>query len=359
MKKVLFFVSDYKIGVSSLLTEQAMCLSDLTGLEFIFIGGDKEQVPGLIDKYDKNKTYLLTGLDDHQSYLRLFSGIKAIVERDDIGVVHVQNNWQLLLVLPLKLFFMRLRIIYTIHGFRHNYRLRSVVARFLIGSILLLFVDKVIAASTIVKSKFKMVGDKVALLYLGVDQIFFNDLYVLDESSFVVVFPAQFRFGKNQDILIRVIGRIVEETGDSTIRLLLPGEGPLKQDCTRLSRDLGLSGCVEFPGLLDKHGVFNLYVKSTIAVIPTNFETFGHCIAEPFVMGRCVVARNVGVATDIIRNADNGFLFDIEEELYDILIKLYNDRSLLRKCGSKAYEERYKLSWKNISAQYERIVAAV
>lgn len=359
MKKVLFFVSDFRIGVSSLLTEQAMFLSELRGSDFIFLGSEKEQIPGLIARYNKKKLFSLPGLDNHKNYFWLLSDIKKIVGKYSIDVIHVQNNWQLLLVLPLKLFFWKLRVVYTIHGFRHNYRVRSIFARLIIGAFLLLFVDKVIAASTIVKNKFRLLRKKVVLLYLGVDELFFDNLCLLNESSFVLVFPAQFRFGKNQDILIRAIGRLIKETGDYSIKLLLPGDGPLRDDCLLLADDLGLSNCMEFPGLLDKYGVVDLYAKSSIAVIPTNFETFGHCIAEPFVMGRCVIARNVGVASDIIRDADNGFLFETEDELYEVLLRLYNDRQLLRKCASNAYAERYKLSWKNISAKYEEIIDSV
>jgi len=359
MKKILFFVSDFRIGVSSLLTEQAMFFSGLRGCDFIFLGSDKEQIPGLIARYNEKELCAVPGLDDHKNYFRLLSDIKKIVVKDRVDVIHVQNNWQLLLVLPLKLFFRKLKIIYTIHGFRHNYRFRSIFARLIIGALLLLFVDKVIAASTIVKNKFHLLCDKVVLLYLGVDKLFFDDQYLLDENDFVVVFPAQFRFGKNQDILIRAIGRIIKETKDYAIRLLLPGEGLLKPDCVSLTEELGISSCVEFPGLLDKYGIYDLYKKSTIAVIPTNFETFGHCVAEPFVMGLCVVSRKVGIATDIIRDGDNGFLFDVEDELYEVLLKLYNDRRLLKRCASNAYAERYKLSWKNISAEYEGIIGSV
>ena len=50
--------------------------------------------------------------------------------------VHVQNNWQLALMAYVKFklcFKQKIRIIYTLHGFRHNHLLKSYVSQVIIG----------------------------------------------------------------------------------------------------------------------------------------------------------------------------------------------------------------------------------
>ena len=60
--------------------------------------------------------------------------------------------------------------------------------------------------------------------------------------------------------------------------------------------------------------------KCNIAVIPTNSETYGLCIVEPFVLGKCILTRNVGVASDIIKESENGLYFENHIDLAQKLI---------------------------------------
>jgi hypothetical protein len=50
MIKILFFLSSHKIGLSNLLSEQALYYKQLQHLEFTFIAGENEQEEGLIIK---------------------------------------------------------------------------------------------------------------------------------------------------------------------------------------------------------------------------------------------------------------------------------------------------------------------
>ena len=81
--------------------------------------------------------------------------------------------------------------------------------------------------------------------------------------------------------------------------------------------------------------MLGLLQNCNLAVIPSVSETFGHCIAEPLVAGKCVVSRAVGVANDVIDNGSNGYVFCIDEELYDILDKLLVNRELLTTMGGR------------------------
>lgn len=79
--KILFFASDFTIGLSAILTEQASCFNVLPGTEFIFVAGEREQAPGLGKKFDKIKAplYRIRGLDDHREFTRLIHNLKDIV----------------------------------------------------------------------------------------------------------------------------------------------------------------------------------------------------------------------------------------------------------------------------------------
>lgn len=57
VKKILFFASDYQIGLSSLLTDQLIALSR-HDIDIYAVAGEKEQEKGLIEKIEGEKTFL-------------------------------------------------------------------------------------------------------------------------------------------------------------------------------------------------------------------------------------------------------------------------------------------------------------
>lgn len=149
--KVLFFASDYQIGLSALLTDQIVALHQAE-VPVMCICGDREQEPGLQDRLRRLGVpfIVVPGLDVHAQALKLVGVIAGLMQREGISVVHVQNNWQLLLVSLAKLrciFSCGFSIVYTLHGFRHNSFVKSWVARLMIGGALFLFANRVICMS--------------------------------------------------------------------------------------------------------------------------------------------------------------------------------------------------------------------
>ena len=206
--KLLFFTSDYKIGQSSLLTDQLMALHK-SELELVAVSGENEQEKGLKERIEDIGIDVrrIEGLDVHANFMGLARQITDIVRKEDIRCVHVQNNWQILLVVFVKFILLRrfgLKIVYTLHGFRHNSPVKSVIARIIIGAVLLLFANRVICMSTYLKRKFYFLGRKAVLIPLGIsDEYFLPEHPQLPKHGLQMVFPAQFRYGKNQDLIIR------------------------------------------------------------------------------------------------------------------------------------------------------------
>lgn len=94
-------------------------------------------------------------------------------------------------------------------------------------------------------------------------------------SPLRLVFHVQFRHGKNQQMVIGAVKRYVEQTGDYSIRLYLPGDGTRLDEMKALATRLGLEKNVVFPGKLNLDGVFDLYDKCNIALCASNVETYG------------------------------------------------------------------------------------
>lgn len=348
---LLFFASDNNIGLSSLLVDQLVSINKTGRISVIAVSGEKEQEKGLIDKVISSKINLIRikDLDIHKSFLKNMLILKSLVLKNDINVVHVQNNWQLVMIgLVNILLNRRLRVIYTIHGYRNNQPLKSVFAVYLIGFLLFLFANKIIYMSDFVKNRFNFLSKKMSKIYLGIDDRFFeSNNHSINIDNLNLVFPAQFRIGKNQEVIIKSFASYVEKTKDNKSFLYLPGEGPLKDYCEKLCVQLNVKDQVVFPGLLTKNEIKTLYQKCNIGIISSNSETYGQSIVEPYVLGRCVISKRVGVAPEIIVDGVNGFLFENETDLFEIISKISKSKEVIKVCGIKNFENRNIFTWQN------------
>lgn len=168
-----------------------------------------------------------------------------------------------------------------------------------------------------------------------------------------MIFPAQFRHGKNQDIIIRAFAEHIRRTNDNDSKLVLPGAGDLLSEMKGLTERLGISNRVEFPGLLCKEDVRLLYLKSNIGIVSSNSETFGQSIVEPFVLGRCVISTPVGIANDIIQNGVNGYIYTSQKDLVEKFDYLYTHQNMIYQMGENNYKERDLFNWERISQVYK------
>lgn len=361
MAKLLFFASDYMIGQSSLLTDQLVALNH-SEVDVIAVSGENEQEEGLHERTQNLGICVqyVEGLDAHANFVGLAKQIASIIRQESVGYVHVQNNWQMMLVVFAKFILLRnlrLRIIYTIHGFRNNKPIKAIIARIVIGTMLLLFANKVICMSTYLKRNFSFLGKKVTLLPLGIsNEYFLPEQPQLPQTGLLMVFPAQFRIGKNQDLIIRAFARHIKNCEDKESHLFLPGMGELGEYMKSLTQELGIADRVSFPGFCTKQEVLQLYIKCNIGIVASNSETFGQAIVEPFVLGRCVVSTHVGIADDILTDGENGFFFSTENELVNIFSHLYKNPQLLAKAGKMNYNKRNLFLWKSVTERYKNMI---
>lgn len=356
-KKLLYFVSDYSIGLSALMTDQAISIN-ATKTPFFGVGGENDQEPGLTQLLANNNVIMerIQGLDVHKDFWRLVKQIKSIIIRENIEIVHVQNNWQLAIVGIVKTL-LRIKhpfeVIYTVHGFRHNSRWKAPIAQAAIGTGLFLFSDHIICMTDYVKSKFGLLSYKIKKLPLGIkDNFFIEEFSEPKLDGLHLIFPAQFRHGKNQDLILRSFKTFIEQTGDTSSTLTLPGNGPMLDNIKTLAIDLDIADRVIFPGFVTKDQILKMYLESNVAIVASNSETFGQSIVEPYVLGRCVISTPVGIAPEIIKNDENGFIFKSEASLTHTLLYISKNIDCLAKIGRNNFEKRDIYRWSEITRQY-------
>lgn len=356
--KLLYFCSDYKVGLTQALTEQVEQLSKQNEVELYCISSEDEQEPGLHERLKRIHVHvtIVPGLDVHTNFKALSQKIANLIKSYGITHVNVQNNWQLGLVGVLRINpfnGLHFKLIYTIHGYRHNHPVKAVIAIATIGMALWLFTDRVISMSDYVSKRFWFLGYKTdRVFYMMNKPEYMKTENRIDTTPLSLVFPAQFREGKRQDMLIKAVKKYVDMTGDKQIVLHLPGNGPLLEQMKELANKLNLSNQVKFYGKLSLNEVISIYEKSNLALCSSNVETYGRCIAEPFMLGRCVITQRTGVAGDIIKHGENGFFFKNENDLAKILCSLHERPEKIKQITDRSFKDREIFFPSNVMKTY-------
>ena len=117
-------------------------------------------------------------------------------------------------------------------------------------------------------------------------------------------------------------------------KLLLIGDYNFDSNYTKILKDLinklGLNRDIEFKGFIPQENLYNYYKNARYTIFSTNDKQFPmteglpNIVIEAMASGSIIVASNVGGVSEVIRNGENGFLYNPYSisELIQILSKL-------------------------------------
>ncbi|WP_334655596.1 glycosyltransferase family 4 protein [Sphingomonas panaciterrae] len=129
---------------------------------------------------------------------------------------------------------------------------------------------------------------------------------------------------KNLDALIRALPLIPDA------RLMIVGEGPLRDSLRRLAETLGVAGRVDLPGALDPAALAHAFAVASVFALPSSKEGFGIVYLEAWAAGLPVVGSCHGAAGEVIRDGIDGFTIDPADiaALAERLRRLLDDPAL-------------------------------
>jgi glycosyltransferase involved in cell wall biosynthesis len=126
------------------------------------------------------------------------------------------------------------------------------------------------------------------------DEFVFVNVAILDER-------------KRQDLIIRAFA--AEFKTDEKYRLVIAGDGRLRDSLINLAGELGVAERVEVPGFLSRSEVKALLDRSHAFVLASRAETFGVVVVEALARGIPVISSDIDGTCEII-NSKNGILFE-------------------------------------------------
>jgi len=159
---------------------------------------------------------------------------------------------------------------------------------------------------------------------------------------------------KNVATLIRAIAQLV--SSGEIIDLAVVGSGPLDNELTRLSNELGVNGNVRFYGDVDHETISTWMGAADYFCLPSFREGCPNVVLEALACGKPVIASRVGAIPDFV-SASNGILFN-PENLTDVVTSITS--ALATDWDPLAISRTVQdLSWDATAANYARVIHAV
>jgi glycosyltransferase involved in cell wall biosynthesis len=166
-----------------------------------------------------------------------------------------------------------------------------------------------------------------------------------------VIFAGRLIKEKNIDVLIKAVAHIKQEI--PSIKCIIVGDGPERNNLESLVSDLGLIENVFFVGFLQNYDDVIGYMKnSKVFVLPSTREGFGIVVLEANACGLPVVTiehiRNA--ASGLIEEGKNGFNCKLfADDMAEKITKLLDNKII----GQKCVEYSKQFDWENIVNKVE------
>ena len=155
------------------------------------------------------------------------------------------------------------------------------------------------------------------------------------------------------DLVIPAFAQVARKY--SAARLLVVGDGSLRNVMERQAAESGISGCVEFAGRQPQDALQDYFDEIDILLMPSRSEGFGLTALEGMARGCVVVAADVGGLPEVVIDGETGLLHR-KEDINDLVkaISQLIDNPLLMTSMSQAAVNRAKLF---TTEQYDTLIA--
>ncbi len=182
----------------------------------------------------------------------------------------------------------------------------------------------------------------------------------IGENDFVILFTGRLEWRKGAGTLIHAAQLLREKIPQLKILIIggkIYGRQKNIDDLTeyqrllKIAKDKKIEDIVLFLGCIDRNRLPLYYSAANIFVVPSYYEPFGLVTLESMACKTPVVASGVGGLANIIRDKENGLLFEPRNpaDLKNKLLQLYNSADFLNKITENAYQNVVKnYSWANV-----------
>ena len=133
--------------------------------------------------------------------------------------------------------------------------------------------------------------------------------FITGENVYTIVYAAELSVRKNQTQLVDLLYPLLCK--HQNWRLILAGDGILKEELTDKIKALNIENKVLLPGFISN--IYELLSVADVIVSTSKSEGLPFNIMDAMTLGVPVLASNVKGHSDLITSGKNGFLFNLNE----------------------------------------------
>jgi sugar transferase (PEP-CTERM/EpsH1 system associated) len=286
--------------------------------------------------------------------------LRHLIQEKKIDIVHTHNSTPWLYAgAALKMTRGR-HLVHTKHSnlSMSQHRLLS-AERFLAKMTDCIIADAGVVAE-FMKEKQAIPAEKIKLVYNGIDtQRFIKPMAGEPDRSIPTIgIVARLVSVKDHRTLMNAFKLVGKRLPDA--RLLIIGDGPLKEELLTYARQEGLNGKVEFTGA--RRDIPQLLRQMDVFVLSSLDEGMSITLLEAMASGLPVVATKVGGNPEIIIDGHTGFLVPAKapEEMADKITLLLTDKKLAAAFGENGRKRVADyFSIETMARDYESVYNAI
>lgn len=148
--------------------------------------------------------------------------------------------------------------------------------------------------------------NKIHIVHCGLDNDFLNYQPLAITSDPRLVCVGRLCEQKGQMLLLQAASKLIKE--GITLKLVLVGDGPMREEIETFVREHNLANHVELTGSLSGSQVRKQISRARTFVMPSFAEGLPVVIMEAFALGRPVISTYVAGIPELVENEVNGWL---------------------------------------------------
>jgi glycosyltransferase involved in cell wall biosynthesis len=148
----------------------------------------------------------------------------------------------------------------------------------------------------------------------------------------------------------RVVGRL---RADTTLRVVIIGEGPERPQLEKFLRTNDLTEVVELVGRRSRDEIRAIFSHSDVFVAPANLESFGIAALEARCAGLPVVAKARTGIREFVEHGREGLLASTDGDMVEQIVRIVNDDELREMIAKTNRETRSPVDWADVVARNE------
>lgn len=166
----------------------------------------------------------------------------------------------------------------------------------------------------------------------------------------IIVHTSNFRPVKRVHDVIAIFNKIQQKIPS---KLLMIGDGPLREEVEILVKNLNLQEKVFFLGKTNE--INTLLSHADLFLLPSQTESFGLAALEAMAAKTPVISSNAGGLSEVNIHGITGFLSDVGnvDEMFENALKILKDENTLNQFKDNAFEHSKQFNQDAILPQYE------